>query len=223
MSMATMMTKPGAAAAALAGAIALAPAARAGESTTQYALADFSFYFSGCFEACACPPLTLAAEGTFRLELVTFTPTYRSYAIEDVHWRLGGEYGPLVTGTGSYERFLDGPEHHRLALDVEIADGAVIHYDSGAYPGGAEFPVIEAIALRYGSSCFDEGFTIRGLPLPQACPGDLDRDGEIGFGDLLALLAAWGPCDACDEDLDASGDVGFGDLLIVLGSWGGCT
>ena len=54
------------------------------------------------------------------------------------------------------------------------------------------------------------------------CPGDVDGSGDVGFPDLLAVLAAWGPCEDCPEDLDGSGDVGFGDLLIVLAAWGPC-
>ncbi len=54
------------------------------------------------------------------------------------------------------------------------------------------------------------------------CPGDLTFDGHVTFADLLAVLAAWGPCDECPEDLDFSGDVGFGDILVVLGNWGPC-
>ena len=38
-------------------------------------------------------------------------------------------------------------------------------------------------------------------------------------GDLLILLQAWGPCGQCAEDLDELGDVGFGDLLALLASW----
>jgi hypothetical protein len=55
-----------------------------------------------------------------------------------------------------------------------------------------------------------------------ACPADLDASGDVGFPDLLAVLASWGPCEDCPEDLDASGAVDFDDLLIVLASWGPC-
>ncbi|NNF44173.1 MAG: hypothetical protein HKO59_05870 [Phycisphaerales bacterium] len=56
-----------------------------------------------------------------------------------------------------------------------------------------------------------------------ACPADLDGSGDVGFTDLLAILADWGPCPAdCPADLDASGDVGFTDLLAVLAAWGPC-
>jgi hypothetical protein len=62
-----------------------------------------------------------------------------------------------------------------------------------------------------------------GPPPPPPCPADIDGSGVIGFGDLLAILSAWGACDPdCPEDVDASGAVGFGDLLVVLSAWGPC-
>lgn len=54
------------------------------------------------------------------------------------------------------------------------------------------------------------------------CFADIDCSGDVGFLDLLAVLAAWGPCAACPADLDDSGTVGFSDSLIVLASWGPC-
>ncbi len=47
-------------------------------------------------------------------------------------------------------------------------------------------------------------------------------DQEVGFDDLISVLAEWGPCPGCPEDIDGSGDVGFNDLLEVLGQWGPC-
>ncbi|MCP3905005.1 MAG: hypothetical protein GY715_15385 [Planctomycetes bacterium] len=55
------------------------------------------------------------------------------------------------------------------------------------------------------------------------CPVDLDDSGDVGFGDILQVIGAWGPCGVpCPEDLDSSGDVGFGDILQVIGAWGPC-
>jgi hypothetical protein len=51
----------------------------------------------------------------------------------------------------------------------------------------------------------------------------VDANGEVEFTDLLAVLAAWGPCSRCPEDIDEDGDVGFVDLLSVLVSWGGAS
>jgi len=59
-----------------------------------------------------------------------------------------------------------------------------------------------------------------------AAPGDVDGDGTVGFADLLAVLAAWGPYEPCPpfipEDIDQDCAVGFSDLLIVLAAWGAC-
>ncbi len=54
------------------------------------------------------------------------------------------------------------------------------------------------------------------------CPEDLDDSGAVDFGDILAILSAWGGVCA-EEDLDGSGAVDFGDLLRVLGNWGPCS
>ncbi len=55
-------------------------------------------------------------------------------------------------------------------------------------------------------------------------PGDFDANGSVGIGDLLVLLASWGPCPdppgLCPSDLDGSGAVGINDLLTLLGNWG---
>ncbi len=53
------------------------------------------------------------------------------------------------------------------------------------------------------------------------CPADVDGDGTVAVGDLLALIAAWGSVDP-SLDLDESGSVDVGDLLIVIGAWGAC-
>ena len=55
------------------------------------------------------------------------------------------------------------------------------------------------------------------------CPWDLDDNNDVGIGDLLVLLAAWGPCKVCPPaDFDGNGNVGIGDLLVLLAMWGSC-
>ncbi len=55
--------------------------------------------------------------------------------------------------------------------------------------------------------------------------GDLDCDGEVGIGDFLTVLSAWGPCPdcpgpgRCPVDLNADCNVDIADLLIVLANW----
>jgi hypothetical protein len=56
------------------------------------------------------------------------------------------------------------------------------------------------------------------------CPADVDESGAVDFGDVLAVLAAWGPCpgEPCVEDVDGSGAVDFTDVLELLSAWGPC-
>ncbi|MCH8344445.1 MAG: hypothetical protein IH983_10705, partial [Planctomycetes bacterium] len=58
------------------------------------------------------------------------------------------------------------------------------------------------------------------------CPADLDGDAVVGIGDLLALLAAFGPCpdppDPCPADLNGDGTVDTLDMLQLLANWGTC-
>ena len=57
----------------------------------------------------------------------------------------------------------------------------------------------------------------------QPCPADITDDGLINVTDLLALLAAWGPCSApCPPDINNDGNVNVTDLLALLGAWGLC-
>jgi len=53
-------------------------------------------------------------------------------------------------------------------------------------------------------------------PTPTA---DLDRDGRVGVGDLLLLLASWGECLNCAADLNSDGAVTLPDLLDLLNSF----
>lgn len=67
-----------------------------------------------------------------------------------------------------------------------------------------------------------DGFT---LQINCNCPGQIDDDCVVGFGDLLAVLAGWGPCppkEWCRADVDGDGTIGVHDLIAVLSGWGPC-
>ena len=57
-------------------------------------------------------------------------------------------------------------------------------------------------------------------PPPPACPEDLDDNGSVDFGDILAALSSWG---TPDGDVDGNGSTDFGDILAILSSWGVCS
>ena len=57
--------------------------------------------------------------------------------------------------------------------------------------------------------------------LNDTLPGDVDGDGVVGVNDLLAIIAAWGPCSGCSEDITGDGVVDVNDLLAGLAAWTG--
>lgn len=60
----------------------------------------------------------------------------------------------------------------------------------------------------------------------QSTPGDVTGDGIVNVNDLLAVIAAWGPCPgrgSCDADIapaGGDGQVNVDDLLMVIANWG---
>ncbi len=58
--------------------------------------------------------------------------------------------------------------------------------------------------------------------LGQGCPGDIDRDGVVGNGDLAQVMDSWGKCGVCDTDLNRDGAVDGLDLALLFQSWGEC-
>jgi hypothetical protein len=77
--------------------------------------------------------------------------------------------------------------------------------------------------LRAASSTWSEFDGIHNdysVLLELAGEGNVDGDGDVDTADLLALLAAWGPCEDCPEDIDGDGDVDTADLLLLLAHWG---
>ncbi|MDP7070129.1 MAG: hypothetical protein QF561_02135 [Phycisphaerales bacterium] len=53
----------------------------------------------------------------------------------------------------------------------------------------------------------------------QSLPGDINGDGMVNTDDLLAVLAAFGPCAGCPEDIDGDGTVGVNEVLIIIDNW----
>ncbi len=60
-----------------------------------------------------------------------------------------------------------------------------------------------------------------GMPYGLGCATDINSDGNVGVGDVLAVIDAWG---SSDESADCNGDgiVNVEDLLAIVGAWGPC-
>jgi hypothetical protein len=95
-----------------------------------------------------------------------------------------------------------------------------------AFPDGAE-----AVRLRFTASdnpndSVVEGGVDRIRVLAFDCladpsiPADVNGDAVVDLDDLVAVLAAFGPCPGpCPEDVDGDGSVGLADLIAVLDAW----
>ncbi|MFK7961815.1 MAG: hypothetical protein AB8G96_14970 [Phycisphaerales bacterium] len=94
----------------------------------------------------------------------------------------------------------------------------------GDYNGLEEDPVEPSVFWSHTMFRTDDWRTWVGRfnILDGQCPADVDASGVVDFADLLAVLAAWGPCEGCGEDVDQSGAVDFADLLQLLSNWGVC-
>jgi len=55
-------------------------------------------------------------------------------------------------------------------------------------------------------------------------PADVNVDGKVNVGDLLAVINGWGTCPAdpepCAADVDLNGMINVADLLAVINAWG---
>lgn len=134
-----------------------------------------------------------------------------------------GEAVGIASSAFAVPFFFDGSATHRLQdllpgstpwdLAMNTSSGALGISDDGVIVGtGMLGGEIRAFAMF--------------PPVAAPCPGDADGSGDVGFSDVLVLLADWGVCppppDACPGNIDGDGDVDFADLLIVLSSWGPC-
>ncbi len=56
-------------------------------------------------------------------------------------------------------------------------------------------------------------------PTGDSIPEDINGDGVVDVGDLLAVVGSWGPCKVCPEDINGDGMVDVVDLLAVISAW----
>ena len=118
---------------------------------------------------------------------------------------------------------LDGP----LQQDVTAATVLALRFDPATLgPGLVEIPLTITTSDENipGEAQRSLTLLVRVDVGGGGNPYDLDGDGTVGFGDLLAVLSAFGACPAppveCPADFDSSGDVGFPDLLQILAAFG---
>ncbi|MCP3906211.1 MAG: hypothetical protein GY715_21510 [Planctomycetes bacterium] len=62
------------------------------------------------------------------------------------------------------------------------------------------------------------------IAIDLSCQADLDGSGDVGFGDILQVIGAWGACGPeCPQDLNGNGNVDFADILVIIANFGPCS
>ena len=127
--------------------------------------------------------------------------------------------------------YLPGGAPLRRAWVTDLESGQLITLLSlimdggGTVPPTASLEVCQAISadgtLICGHGISGDAWIVR-IDDGSTCDGDIDEDGEVGFQDLVAMLASWGPCAGCAADINGDGEVTFQDLVGLLAAWGPC-
>lgn len=172
--------------------------------------ASFASFGGGC--GISCDTLVTGASGrgyTFQRQGTEWTET----AI-------------ILPPVGSIGGSQGSPNQFGVSGDVAVLGGA------GFFNATGRAHIVRGLAGRdcNGNGLVDSCEILDGLAedldgngIPDDClAGDLDADGLVGIGDLLTLLAGWGPCeDDCDcpTDLNGDGATDITDLLTVLAGW----
>ena len=123
-------------------------------------------------------------------------------------------------------------------LGSPLLVGCSVTDNSAVVSGGGLFALLGAPALDGTTVCGNlpdqvagdwagtEGSCIAESCLAcseDACPADIDGDGQVGGVDLGFMLGYWGCSGAdCAGDLNSDGSVDGADLTIILAAWGAC-
>lgn len=151
--------------------------ARAQDSTppsTLYWLGADSTYQHGCFAPCMCPLMeTAPVKGTFRLTFQEHSPLYDLYTVDDVHWTVPqGPGEQAITGSGTYRIGGEVALTQELALELQVGQNALEHFDSGIVAGGGSFPTIEITISIHGGFCLDTVIELHAKPATKLSMGD---------------------------------------------------
>ena len=70
------------------------------------------------------------------------------------------------------------------------------------------------------TDCDALGYGCEGTPSGTDCTADLDGDGIVAVGDVLALLGEFGCLSGCENDITGDGQVTAADMLALLAEFG---
>jgi hypothetical protein len=150
----------------------------------------------------------------------------------------GQNWAPNMAMSPSFDPHLGWPQQNKIGdyydmvsdlVGAHVAFAATFNGEQDVYYlrindydcNGNGVPDTEDINTGTSADC--NGNTIPDeCEEPPPCPGNVNGDCDVNVLDLLALLAAWGPCPGCPEDVNGDGIVDVLDLLELLAAWGPC-
>jgi predicted outer membrane repeat protein len=154
-----------------------------------------------------------AAPGDVRLSFTAHADL--DFSVEFITVDINGAEVGTIFASGA-QQCADPPDEADLIVPMEIFNQLIAGGEDAVITMIASAPVDAGVC----PSSFISVVVAYGGPV--CLCADIDGSGDIGFGDLVALLAAWGPCAGCPEDLDGNDEVGLPDLLALLSAWGPC-
>ncbi len=101
--------------------------------------------------------------------------------------------------------------------------GCVFECQPGSCPEGFRCTIVFVTNVSGPDGAGCPGF-VAALCLPEFATPDVNGDRSVNELDLIALIAAWGPCDdcfakPCATDVDGDCSTGASDLLALLAAW----
>lgn len=188
----------------------------------QYTLAPGSVLEYGCMGPCACPVLFSGPlKGSFTFYRTGIDPLFTHYALLNIAWTYTMNDGPggtprarSVRGSGTYDVGGEFALVQRMTLDVTTDDTLPQHFDSGAVPVHATFPIIDIEARLHVNACIDSVFHVIASPFGLASvePGPGPRllrslAPNPSHGDVELLLSPRSAGHARVDVLDVRGRV----------------
>ncbi len=141
---------------------------------------------------------------------------YQPYVYANVYASSDGETWIELWGNGSSETTDSSWNLQEFDISA-VADGEETVYIAWTYQ-------VENFSWAYSGWNIDD-IEILGVDTSgggEGCADDVSGDGMVDVTDMLAIIAAWGPCEGCDEDVTGDGFADVSDLLSVIAAWGPC-
>ncbi|MCP3904140.1 MAG: LamG domain-containing protein, partial [Planctomycetes bacterium] len=150
----------------------------------------------------------------------------------DVHHTSGtprfGHIAATFDRDGNVRVYRDGAIIDQAPMEPGDVDGFAVNIGqdgTGVYPHFFEGAIDDLAIWRRTLSADEIAILAMGRDFDDLladCTADLDGSGDVGFGDILEVIANWGFCPGCPQDLSGNNQVDFADILAVIGAWGPC-